>query len=158
MELNLHITVADYNIGDNSFVVNKLSNSMKAIFKKRSYGKDLLEFSIGFIMVRMRPGYEEWYKPAKPKFIDSKSVKSKLTGEVSQINKKFSCEIRLSDEVIDKFVNASEIDCYRIIASEILNYLRSLKGLPKRVKDFDLKLFIRDIEDCFKAMQLFTTN
>ncbi len=158
MELNLFISVADYTIGDNKFVVHNLSNSMKAVFKERSYGIDVLEFSIGFIMARTRPGYEAWYKPAKPKFIDFKNVKSKLTGEVSAINKKFCCEIKLSDEVIDKFVNASEIDCYSIIACEVLDYLRSLNGLPKRIKDFDLKLFISDVEDYFTVRQFITLN
>ena len=102
------------------------------------------------MIVKSRIGYEEWNKIKKPKFIDFKVVKSKLTGLENEIHKTFRYEIKISDDKIDRFINAGEADGAKLIAREIKNNLQSLQNSLKKIGDFNYSVFIEDLEIYFQ--------
>ena len=56
---------------------------------------------IGAIIVKTKSGYEDWFKMRKPKYIDYKKTKNRLTGEEMEIIKSFSFVLTSSNLNID---------------------------------------------------------
>jgi hypothetical protein len=146
MEVNITVPVTESKVSHKTFVIYNLSQLLKSFFASRNYGEDVSKISIAFILVADRKGYEEWYKERKPKYIQHKSVKSKLTGEIHEIHKTFSYEIKLSDEQVNKFTSGSDNYSMKLIANEIIGSLNKLDHLPKKIKDFDKLAFKQDAE------------
>jgi len=151
MEFTLSIITTEEIVSHKNFVIHNLSRSMNIFFKEKKYGNGLLHFNIGFMIVKSRIGYEEWNKIKKPKFIDFKVVKSKLTGLENEIHKTFRYEIKLSDETIDQFTNAGEADGAKLITRVIKNNLQSLQNSLKKISDFNYSAFIEDLEIYFQV-------
>jgi hypothetical protein len=146
MEVKIIVTVTESLVSHKISVIHNLSDLLKSFFSNRNYGEDVLKILIGFILVTDRKGYEDWYKERRPKYIQRKSVKSKLTGEIHEINNTFNYEIKLSDEQVNKFASGSDTDSIKLIANEIIGSLYKLDHLPKKAKDFDKLAFKEDIK------------
>lgn len=151
MEFTLSIITTEEIVSHKNFVTHNLSRSMNIFFKEKKYGNGLLHFNIGFIIVKSRIGYEEWNKIKKPKFIDFKVVKSKLTGLENEIHKTFRYEIKLSDETIDQFINAGEADGAKLVTRVIKNNLQSLQNSIKKISNFNYSAFIEGLEIYFQV-------
>jgi hypothetical protein len=150
MQIHIHVSVAENSTNDKSNLVYVIANSLKPFFSSQSYGDDILQVSIGFIMVTHKPGFEEWYKEKQPRYTEFKSSKSKLTGEIIEVSKRFSYQIKLSDIQLNKLINGSEKESLKLIAIEIINSLNKLDKIPKKVKSFDKSRFKSDLETQLK--------
>ena len=145
--MNFAITLeTDSEAQNKSRNIISLSVSMKEYFKEKEYGNAINNFYIGCICVKLRPGYEEWYKIRKPIYKESPKVES-LDGNVKELTGVFSYDIRMDYQL---FMSASDEDCTKLVASEILKSLSNLDALPKKVKDFDKTRFKADMEYFFK--------
>ncbi|TLX23342.1 hypothetical protein FE904_22370 [Chryseobacterium indologenes] len=140
----------DTNSNEKSDIVQNISNNLEELLKNKSYGSDIETFLIGFLCVKTKSGYEDWYKENKPKYIDYKKTKNRLTGEVMEIVKKYGYDIKFDYELYDEFVNASDEDSKSIFVKKLLESFSHLDKLPKKVQDFDKERFKTDVEDFFK--------
>lgn len=52
----------DTRSGKKSDIIQQVSNDLENYLKDKNYGSDIETFLIGFVGVKTRPGYEEWYK------------------------------------------------------------------------------------------------
>ena len=116
------------------------------------YGQSIQNFFIGCICVKQRPGYEDWFKIRKPKYKDVDKIRL-LDGSLKESYGVFSYDIKLNFET---FINTTEEESKRLLASEILTSLPNLDALPKKVKDFDKERFRTDIEQFFKEQKFNT--
>jgi len=133
-----------------SVLINSLSGLLKSYFSNKEYGKDIEHYFIGIICVRYRPGYEDWFRIRKPKYKAVDKIKMP-DGKYLQLHGVYSYDIKLDFE---RFVNSSEKESKKLLASEILNSLSYLDALPKKVKDFDKERFKSDMEQFFKSENL----
>ena len=147
MKIDLGIGVAQEIFANISPIIQDLSNEMNNYFEDQIYGPDLQSLKIRFILALPKQGYENWYKEKKPKFIDSKDSVSKLTGEIYQVKKEFSYEVKLSEEILRQILNITEGEKKMILIKELLKSLHNVKNLPKKVKNFNKNKFINDIEN-----------
>lgn len=129
-----------------SVLINSLSSLLKSYFSNKEYGKGIEHFFIGVICVKYRPGYEDWFKVRKPKYKVVDKIKMP-DGRVNELQGVYSYDIKLDFE---RFVNSSDDESEKLLASEILNSLSHLDALPKKVKDFDKERFKADMEAFFK--------
>lgn len=145
MKLNLSISVSDSLVPDTVVLFKELSTIVNLFLEDKEYGEDIKLIQGRFIMVLERPGYENWYKPRKLSYIDHKVSKSKLTGEVIEVNKQLSFEIRLDENSIGFIANSNAVESRKFILQLTLKYLTAIKKLPGKIKDFNLELFLRDL-------------
>lgn len=144
----------DNKSGDKSYLVQKVSDNLETFLKNRSYGEDVETFLIGFVGIKTKPGYEEWYKERKPKYIDYRLTKSRLTGLPLETIKQYSYDIKFDYELYDEFVNGTEEESSKLLARKILESFSHLDKLPKKIKDFDKDKFKSDLEEFFKSQNL----
>jgi hypothetical protein len=119
-------------------------------FLDRSYGKDIENISISIILVRQYPGYEDWDKPRRPKYIEHREARC-ISGELMIWHKRFELEVRFDNDVYDEFLHADEEQSKRIIARETLKALDLLDKVPKRLKDFDKERFRTDVANYYRS-------
>ncbi len=146
MKIDLGIGVAQEIFANISPVIQDLSNEMNNYFEGKYYGPDLLTLKIRFILALPKQGYENWYKEKKPKFTDFKENVSKFTGEIYQVKKEFSYEVKLSEEILKQILNITASNKKKLLSEELLKSLQNLKNLPRKVKNFNEKNFINDME------------
>lgn len=125
--------------------VEKLNIKMQEFFLDKSYSDDVEEYFIGLICVS--PGFDEFFKPKRPKYYDDKIFKARgLPGpENIHLKDRFSCELKL-DYVI--FFPSNKEEGYNIIAKSLLEFLEALK-YPSAIKTFDKKKFNEDMKNFF---------
>lgn len=137
-----------------SNLVQEISNDLQLLLKNKTYGADIQTFLIGFLAVKTKPGYEDWYKAKKPKYVDYKQSKNRITGELMEIFKNYGYDIKFDNELYDEFVQSSDEESKKLLAKEILKSFAYLDKLPKKVKDFDKEKFTVDIERFFRKKGL----
>jgi len=130
-----------------SSLIYDLFHNIDEFLKTRFYGDSICKYSIIIYVVNPPSGYEHLFKDFKPKYVEYKLLTNKLTGEPLEIIKKFNYSIRIDGELYDKFSNSTDNECKRILIKEILNSFSNLDKLPKKVKDFDKKKFVSDVEN-----------
>ncbi|WP_417266376.1 Imm44 family immunity protein [Brumimicrobium sp.] len=140
----------DLEAKEKSLIILFLSDKLSEYLNKRDYGRGVQNFFIGCICVKPREGYEEWFKIRKPKYKELVKIKL-LDNSIKELKGVFSYDINLN---FDVFVNNTDIENKKLLASEILNSLSNLDNLPKRVKDFDKEKFKSDLEFFFKDQNL----
>jgi hypothetical protein len=89
----------------NAPAVQKFAAALADILDQ-DYGPDLLNFTIGIICMRSRPGYEEWYQPRKPSFRTRMRVRL-LDGTSTEFANAFGYDVRLTDDEYECFVSAN---------------------------------------------------
>ena len=136
-----------------NLIIN-LSNNLKEYFKNRTFGKDISTVLIGCICIKTKVGYEEWYKQRKPKYVDFKITKSKITNEVFEVKNTYSYYIKLDDESYNTFINSTDEESKKLLVSEILTSLSNFDTLPNKVKDFDKEKFKADMKAYFNEQNL----
>jgi len=133
---------------DKTNLITKLSNELEIAFKYRKYGNDVKAFTIGIVCVE--PQFEQFFKPKKAKYTKGKK-------EINPDGFPFLLEDDLEYDVkidFETFKNATEQECRRILAKEILNSLSVFESMKKKIKDFDLKIFKDDLECYFKEKKM----
>ncbi len=150
MKMQLRVVVSDDSlIQEKANLIYDLSNQLNNYLLNRNYGEKVKKIDIGFLIVMERPGYEQWYKPKKPKYVEFKTKKSNLTGEDLVVEKTFSYEIKLNGEQFYTFTGGDELQSKSELATVILNSLSNLDVLSKKTNDFDKNKFIEDIKIFF---------
>lgn len=139
---------------EKSTLIQEVSDDLGSYLKNRNYGDDIEVFLIGFVGVKTKPGYEDWYKERKPRYVDYKQSKNRLTGLVMETIKEYSYDIKFDNELYDKFVNSSDEDSKKLLVEKILESFEHLDKLPKKVKDFDKEKFKTDVEEFFREQGL----
>jgi len=151
MNINLKISVCDNSVRQEKMnLVHELSNNLNSEFIKYNYGEDVKKIDIGFLIVLERPGYEEWYKPKKAKYIKYKE-KVNLAGEKMIIEKTFTYEIKLKSEQMYMFTGGDDELSKKVIATEILNSLENFNKISKDIRDFDVGAFKADLREYLNA-------
>jgi hypothetical protein len=124
-------------LSDKSTVIQEYSDKLSNYFSLKNYGDGLKGCSIGIICVS--PQYEEFFKPRKPKFTKSKTVvRETLKTGYDHV---FECDVKLDYDIIKR---ANNEDILKVVASELLIIIGLLRD--KKIKDFDLESFKRDLE------------
>ena len=122
-----------------------LDLKMKDFFKEKNYLDSVNNYDLCLICVS--PGFQEFFKPRKPKYYKDKCMKGLTVKEVRLI-KLFSCELELN---YDNFIISDRKEGYNIIANTVLQYLEELK-YPIAIKKFDKKRFNEDMRSFFIQM------
>lgn len=125
--------------------LNELDRKMQEFFFDESYSNDVEEYFIGLICVS--PGFDEFFKPKRPKYYDDKILKARgLPGpEDIHLKNRFSCELKLDYAT---FFPSNKEEGYNIIAKSFLEFLETLK-YPSVIKTFDKKKFNEDMKNFF---------
>jgi hypothetical protein len=128
----------------NAPAVQKFAAALADILDQ-DYGPDLLNFTIGIICMRSRPGYEEWYQPRKPSFRTRMRVRL-LDGTSTEFANAFGYDVRLTDDEYECFVSANCFGAVELISAKLIGSLGALDQLPPKVKAFDRPRFRADFE------------
>lgn len=137
-----------------SHLIQDISNDIQEILKEKNYGDDIETFLIGFLGVKTKIGYEDWYKEKKPKYVDYKQTKNRFTGEMMEIIKEYGYDIKFDNELYDEFVNGTDEESKNLLARKILESFAHFDKLPKKIKDFDKEKFKVDVEEFFKEQKI----
>lgn len=154
MDFSLIVAVAEESTAKKTSLVYQLSKSLNEFFQGKDYGSDVLSVTIGFIMVKTKPGYENWYQEKKPKYLNFKKYKSKLNGDEVELNKAFQYEIKLDDETLNLLLTSSDDIGKRIIACSILASLDKFETLLTKKRSFNPILFESDLQRFFENQGL----
>jgi len=124
--------------------VNRLSDFIRT----RHYGQGIEHFTIGVIVIRSKPGYEEWFKERKPRFRRVEKIQ-RINQSALELHNSYCYDIQLSDEEIDSFVvsakSAVRVFCQKLIAS-----LTKLESSSMKKRDFNTAAFTEDVEKFIK--------
>lgn len=150
MNIELRVNELDAKIEHKLSVIETFSNEINIEFRNKNYGNSIDDFNLICILVKTKPGYEDWYIPKKPKYIEYKIYRNKLTGQELEIKNQYSIEFKIDNKLYDKFEVASDKESKKILAEKILESFKHLDKLPKKIKNFDAEKFKSDIEIFFK--------
>jgi len=121
---------------------------------KMDYGKDILSYQIICICVRTRPGYEDWFKARKPKYITSEIIENEFTSEKTEIKNQFIQEIKLDNAGYEYLISCSKEESHKYLIAEILRSIDDLRNMPKKIKNFDKGNLISDLKRYCKEKEL----
>lgn len=97
MEITINNSILSVEFGKTkkSTDIEELNKRMKVYFKDKSYLNVVEEYFIAIICVS--PGFDEFFKPKRPKYYDDKIINVKGLPEPDDIHMKhhFYCEIKL---------------------------------------------------------------
>ncbi|UII31973.1 hypothetical protein LVD17_27170 [Fulvivirga ulvae] len=127
--------------------IHNLALGINEYLSNRTYGSDVEEFLIGTIC--LKPEFEQFFKPRKPKYI-KREVSNNLGVEVVSQNS-YGYDIKLDYAML---VEANEEVLRRTVANEIMKSLTHLDSLPKKITDFDKEAFKHDLKQYFEAQGL----
>jgi hypothetical protein len=144
MEFQFHAITEPFTT-EKSHLIYELCSTLNVSFVNKSFGKDVTSLHVTFLLILGRPDYPNWYKPKKMMYIDHKLKKSKLTGEIIEINNQLAFEIQLDEKAINLFINSYEIRAKGFITDLIVDYLLHTKTWPKKIKDFDSNALLREL-------------
>jgi hypothetical protein len=158
MKIEIRVNESDIEASHKLEVVESLSNQFASFFERKDYGSGVKSILIICILVKTKPGYEDWFKVRRPKFTEYKLLENKITGYKKVIEKEFAYEIRIDHNDFDEFISQYDKVSKKILALRVLDSLSNLDKLPKKVKDFDKERFNADIQDFFQKQGLQETN
>lgn len=139
----------DTNAYKKSHVIESISSKLELFLKTKNYGNDIETFFIGFIGMKTKQGLEGMFKERKPKYISYKQVKNRLTGELIEVLKEYSYDIKFNNELYDEFVNGTDELSEKLFVQKLLESLKHFDKLPKEVHNFDVEKFKEDIHSLF---------
>lgn len=146
----MEIKFAEYTsieLSSKSKLIQNFSQEIGDYFDKKSYGGDLMALFVGIVCVS--PNFMAFFKPRKPKYFKGKK-------NIESEGFSYSVENYLEFDVkieFDLLLNATEIEVNKILARELLNSINLIYGLKKKIIDFNIDLFIKDIEKYFKSKE-----
>lgn len=127
--------------------IKGLSDAVNGFVSSNDYGKSIEEVLIGIIAVE--PIYDKFAKPRRPRYTEHKETIA--FGSIPiVIHKTLEIETKMDYEQI---LTAEDEELRKIVATEVINNLRTLK-LPKKVTDFEKDKFVSDVESYFKSEHL----
>ena len=145
MEVRLYLAVSESFIQPKVHIVYELSKELQSHFAAMSFDEKVEHLEIGLLMRLHRPGYDEkWYKPKRPTYVESKDVKSRLTGDVSCIRKQLRIEVALDEEAIGHFLNGNDMQSELFLLDFLANQFEQVK-LPSAVRAFDSDAFVKEL-------------
>lgn len=144
MNINIGLTI-DTEAKHKSIVIYDFSEKMKSFFVNRVYGNDIEIYTIGLKCIKVPEDYEKFSKQKKPLYVFDKVTKNIYTGEDHKMYKLLIVDIVIAIEEYEKFVYGTDRENLKIIAERILETTTNYDLLPKKVKDFDKKLFKQDM-------------
>ena len=142
MKLGIAI-IGDISQEKANLIVN-FSNNIKRKFNDKNYGSDVKSYTIGVVCIT--PQFEQFFKVKRPKYTKGKKI-------INPDGIPFILEDSLEYDVkldFDTFNNASELEAKKILAKEILQSLKVLDDMKKKINDFDIIKFKTDLEDYFR--------
>jgi len=145
MKVQIRLSVSDKFVPDSKInLIPPLSASVAFFYRGKKYGKDVEEVVIKLLIVYPKAGYEDWYKPRKPRYIEHKIYKTKPPGIENEIKKRIILEIRMPDEKLEDFCKGTDTMARQILLDEIALLLKGLYKLIKKKIDFDYQQFYVD--------------
>lgn len=144
MDFNIALTM-DSRAGVKSHILTNLSIYMKAFFKDKDYGADLLNYTLGFTSVLAPEGFGHFFEKKKPLYISERTTKNRFTGEQHYMYKLFIDSIVIAPDQYEDFVSGTDFHSLEVVKAKILESLSSLDRLPKKVEDFDKERFKMDM-------------
>jgi len=141
MEFNVKIAIADTTVPSSKLpVIHELSKELNEFFTNKEFGKDVTKVEVGFIVTMARPGYEEWHKEKKPRYIEYKKTKSKLTGEIIETQKTLTYEIKLMGEALYYFTGSDDQRTKKELINQLIESLDRIRDTSKKT-DFEFEKF-----------------
>lgn len=128
-----------------SALIHSLSQKINESIQSKEYGDGLHEYLLSLIVINPPVGFEHLHKPFKPKFTDYKSIINRYTDEKVEIVKQYHYSIKIDGDAYIYFLKANEIESRNFIASKILESLKNLELLPKKIQYFDKERFTSDL-------------
>lgn len=136
-------------------LIHSMSNEINVHLQSQSLGDGILNYFIGCICIKTKPGYEQWYRERKPRYRKSIMFKPIFeTKEKEEIRNIFTCDIKIDGNEYDDFVKLSDNRSEIILAKKILDSLENLRVVPKTGIDFDRELFVESIKSYFEERGL----
>ena len=141
----------DLEVYSRSAIVNSISDALTAHFLNKSYGNDIERIDVGFICVRPVAGLEEFSKQRKPRYVSSKKIKM-IDGSFKEIKNAYSYDIKLDATSFDSFAKASDSEASSMVIDLLIESLSNFDNLPKKVKDFDVELFKKEVTNFLRDL------
>lgn len=147
MQIDLRISVSDLTVPfEKRTMLYELSNRLNIYLGDKHFGNDVMKIETGFIMALPQPGYENWYKEKRPRYIEYRKTASKLTGESIETTKTIKYEVKLLDEIMYQFTGSDNNTSRHIILNEFVRSLEKLANIIKKT-DFELENFKSSLID-----------
>ena len=124
--------------------VHAFVDRLAEFIRTRDYGSAVEHFTIGLVVIRLRPGYEDWFKQRKPRF--RKVEKLQMSDQsVVEFHNCYSYDIKLSDDEIDQFVVSGE-SAIKLFCQRFISSLANFESPSMKKRDFDLRAFREDVQ------------
>lgn len=144
ISINCPVLSVEFNKTTKNNDIEQLHSRMVEYFQSRSYSPDVEEYS--FCLICVSAGFDEFFKPKRPKYYVDKTLKTKgLPINEVHLKNTFTCEIKLD---YTSFRSSDKENGYNIIATSVLKFLEELK-YPTAIKSFDKERFNNDIREFF---------
>ncbi|XCN74534.1 MAG: hypothetical protein Q3M24_07255 [Candidatus Electrothrix aestuarii] len=123
--------------------IHRFVDNLSEYIRERDYGSGIEHFTIGLVVIRSKPGYEDWFKQRKPLF--RKIQKIQIPGQdITEFYNCYSYDIKLSDAEIDRFIESGE-SAINLFCQKFISSLINFDSPSMKKRDFDLCAFREDV-------------
>ena len=134
----------DKEASKSSYYVHSFVDRLSEFIRTRYYGSGIEHFTIGLVVIRSSLGYEDWFKQRKPRF--RKVQKLQMPGRtVTELHKRNSYDIKLSDAEIDNFIESAEF-AIKLFCQKFTSSLVNFENPSMKSRDLDLRAFKEDVQ------------
>jgi hypothetical protein len=123
-------------------VFDDVENVVKNLVRGKKYGLNLDVIYVGWICVA--PEYDQFFKPRRPKYYEYKETL--VDGVSYTFENTLECEIKLD---YNKVLGMPVIDLKKTIFNVMLSTFITVIKSSKKIKEFDLDEFIKDLNNFF---------
>lgn len=132
--------------------VQAFVDRLAEFIRTRDYGSGIEHFTIGMVVIRSKPGYENWFKQRGSRF--RKIQKLRMPGQaIVELHNCYSYDIKLSNKDIDKFIVSGE-SAIRLFCQKFLSSLSNFESPSMKKRDFDLGAFREDVQSFIGSWEL----
>lgn len=137
MEYKIYVNELEEIAIDRKETVKYISTILCSYLVDKDYGDDVQDYHLIVILIKTRPGYEEWYKVRRPKYT----------------NKLLIHEIRIDGNEFDYFISSGELNARKFFANKVIQSVNELV-LPKKIKSFNKAKLVHDMQFILKQQKL----
>ena len=144
MEFGIGMEI-DSEASTSAIAVQDFVKLLAEYIRSRNYGAGVDHFTIGLVVIRSRPGYENWFKQRKSRFQKTQKIQM-LDKSVVELHNCYSYDIKLSDDEIDEFVASTE-SAINIFCKRFVSSLSNFESPSMKKRDFNLLAFRNDVQN-----------
>lgn len=138
-------------------LITEIGNQLNMQCLMGNYGNAVEAIIIGIIMVKTRPGYEQWFKERRIRFTEKQVLRNHLN-QLVEVNKRLTYGLKFVDDELTQIKNYNDTEFTAFFLNKLIRSFEKFNKLPKAASGFQHKDFVSDILNGINKIKITESN